>query len=123
MPVSLASSWCPGAVKGQLVAQGVIAGNATAGGTDVGPQTGGAVLAAIPLPATAFPGAGAAGPIPASNIVLVTDGIGAAPTVAGIITGAVVVNGVSYASALAAGNWFTMAPNTATATYQWFIYA
>ena len=121
MAAQSASSWCPGALKGQLVATGTIAGNAAA--VDIGVASGGAVVAfsSIPLPATAFP-AGGPSPIPSANVVIASDGVAATPTAAGAVSVGVVVNGVSYTAPVIAGNWFSMAATQASGSYQWFIY-
>ena len=120
MAAQSASSWCPGALKGQLVATGTCPGGAA---QDVGVAGGAAVVAfsSIPLPATAFPAAGPT-PIPSSCVVIVSDGVAATPTLAGAVAAGVVVAGVSYTAPIAAGNWFQMAATTAGASYQWFIY-
>ena len=122
MAAQSASSWCPGALKGQLVATGTIPGAAAA--QDVGIVGGGAAVVAfssIPLPATAFP-AGGASPIPSANVVIASDGVAATPTAAGAVSVGVVVNGVSYTAPVIAGNWFSMAATQASGSYQWFIY-
>jgi hypothetical protein len=128
MSVSSASSWCPGALKGQLVATGTINGSANA--QDVGPVaavagTGGQVItySAIPLPGTAFPGGSVATPIPNGLVVVASDGVTNAGVAAGAsVATAAAINGVFYTAPVNAGNWFSLGANQNSGSYQWWIY-
>jgi hypothetical protein len=122
MAAQLASSWCPGALKGQLVAHGSFVGGAAA--QSITPAT--ATYSAIALPAAVFVAGGAtASPIPAANVVISLSSDSAA--IAGVILGAsvtnpVTVNGVAYTSSNATGDWFTVGALTTTVTYDYKIF-
>jgi hypothetical protein len=122
MAAQSASSWCPGALKGQVVAHGTIPGSAAA--QDVGIVGGGAAVVAfslIPLPDTAFP-AGGRSPIPNSCVVIASDSVTAAGVAAGAVSAGLALNGVGYTSPAIAGNWFSMAATQGSGSYQWWIY-
>lgn len=122
MAAQSASSWCPGALKGQLVAQGSFLGTGAA--QSITPAT--ASYSAIALPAAAFVAGGAtASPIPVANIVIgvsSNSSAGAGVTLAAAVTNPVTVNGVAYTSSNAAGDWFTVGVLTTTVTYDYLIY-
>lgn len=121
MAAQSASSWCPGALKGQLVAHGSFVGGAA---QSITPAT--ATYSAIALPAAVFVAGGAtASPIPAANVVISLSSDSAA--IAGVIlpatvTNPVTVNGVAYTSSNAAGDWLTVSASTATVTYDYKIF-
>lgn len=115
----LASSWCPGALKGQLVAAGQFTGSAAL--IEIGPAQ--ANYSVCALPEAQLPGGGVASPIPAVNVVISLSHNSAASAVVAGTFNSTAALGVSYSAPTAAGSWLTIpAGTTTTATYDWQIF-